>query len=95
MSELHFVDIEEGDKFVVEVRNKMFGVPGEGGIYFIDGFNTLVFDDYGMSKLKRLEDVIQEECDRARREGYREGYNYGVKIGSAANDEVTDRKSVG
>lgn len=40
----------KGDKFVIEIEKKI----EEAGIYKIKGFKSLVFDDYGLDKLKQL-----------------------------------------
>ena len=69
-----------GEKYVIEIDKTMttreLELPmGTHTILAkIKGFNSLVFDENGLSKLEKLEDVIKEECDRAREEGRREGY---------------------
>ena len=45
------------------------------------GFNTLVFDNNGLSKLTKLSDEIQKQCNMARREGYDDGVKYGKDLG--------------
>lgn len=46
---------EPGDKFVIEI-GEAYWTPSLGNRYFIKGFNSLVFDDYGLSKLTRYKD---------------------------------------
>lgn len=43
-----------GDKFVIEIKARQY-VPFEGAKYYINGFNTLVFDDNGLDRLERYE----------------------------------------
>lgn len=74
--------IKVGDKFIVEIGQVISGrYIGDGGadnaLYLIKGFNSLVFDENGFSKLDKYEEspFTQEDCDRARSEGYQEGLN--------------------
>lgn len=50
--------VEIGDKFVVEVRDIAI-IPDKNGdekrMYYIKGFNSLAFDDYGIEQLERPE----------------------------------------
>lgn len=45
-----------GDKFVIEIENIALS-HGEP-LYRIKGFNTLVFDDNGLDKLKKVDDTL-------------------------------------
>lgn len=59
-------------KYVIELEKSLLSTNGNL-LFKVKGFNTLVFDENGLSKLEKLEDVIKEECDRARQEGFKEG----------------------
>ena len=43
-----------GDKFIIEIKHGIVD-PLYGARYFIKGFNTLVFDDFGLDQLKRFD----------------------------------------
>lgn len=45
---------KKGDKFVIEI-DKELGTNENGSIYKIKGFNALVFDDFGLDKLEKIE----------------------------------------
>ena len=51
---------EVGDKFLIEIADVRYRATGDGDtvapIYYIKGFNTLVFDEYGLSKLEKPQD---------------------------------------
>ena len=42
---------EIGDKYIIEISDKL-----ADGLYKIKGFNTLVFDEYGLGRLEKLSD---------------------------------------
>ena len=46
--------VNVGDKFIVEVE-KIWGRPDGKKMYFMKGFNTLVFDDNGINKLEKYD----------------------------------------
>ena len=81
-----------GDKYIIEIAEVFKGVESGCDKARIKGFDNLVFDDRGLSRLKKLEDVLQEHCDRARSEGYEDGYEKGraIKI-DEAHDYSTDK----
>lgn len=67
-----------GEKYVIEIDKTLVAREAEPLVTHtllakIKGFNSLVFDENGLSKLEKLEDVIKEECDRAREEGFNAG----------------------
>lgn len=62
-----------GDKFVIEIGEKFYQQWQKGAdmskpsiLYRIKGFNSLVFDDNGLQKLKRIEDVLFEVGDEVK-----------------------------
>lgn len=44
-----------GDKYIIEIGEKM------GDLYRVKGFSSLVFDEYGLSKLERYEPKAETE----------------------------------
>lgn len=48
-------EIMVGDKFVIEVGH-VYWSPDVGNRYFIKGFNSLVFDDNGISRLEKYKE---------------------------------------
>lgn len=46
--------VNVGDKFIVEVE-KIWGRPDGKKIYFMKGFNTLIFDDNGINRLEKYD----------------------------------------
>lgn len=96
-----------GDKFIVEIDEVFkgrttYGKDDQGRyehnerLYRMKGFNSLVFDENGLSKLEKYEEspFAQEDCDRARQEGYEQGlhdtWEAARKIGDA--DRKLDKK---
>lgn len=65
-----------GDKFVIEIGHGTVD-PLYGARYFIKGFNTLVFDDYGLESLEQVSDspTLREAYDRGYEKGLKEGRN--------------------
>lgn len=61
--------VEIGDKFVVEIRD-IAVVPDKNGnekqMYYIKGFNSLVFDEYGLEQLEKPTDY---------EDGFRDAWN--------------------
>ena len=47
-----------GDKYIIEIENVYKSVPGADpvALYKVKGFNTLVFDHNGISKLERYQE---------------------------------------
>lgn len=77
-----------GDKYIIEIaeiyassyRNAALTedqIKAPTYLYRMKGFNSLVFDENGLSKLEKYEEspFTQEDCDRARKEGYEQGLN--------------------
>lgn len=67
-----------GDKFIIEIAEEFTGkcwCECPDLLYRIQGFNSLVFDENGLNILEKHEEssFTQEDCDRARQEGYEEG----------------------
>lgn len=49
-----------GDKFIIEIGEVFTGDEVEEARYRVKGFSTLFFDNYGLNKLKRLEEPAPE-----------------------------------
>ena len=64
-----------GERYVLTIADVFKGAESGKDKARVSGFDNLIFDDNGLSKLEKLEDVLQEACDNARREGYGEGLN--------------------
>ena len=47
-------DYKVGDKFIIEIGS-LYWNPQMGNRYFIKGYDTLVFDDKGLNRLKKYE----------------------------------------
>ena len=60
-----------GDKFVIEIGHGTVD-PLYGARYFIKGFNTLAFDDYGLDRLEQYNGMTL-------RDAYDEGYEKGMR----------------
>lgn len=45
-----------GDKFIIEIDSHMTNKNGD--LYGIKGFNSLIFDEYGLGKLERYAGTI-------------------------------------
>lgn len=52
-------EVRVGDRFIIEVGEVEWH-PTKGNRYWIKGFNTLVFDDCGIRKLKKYEEPPKE-----------------------------------
>jgi len=72
-----------GDKFIIEIGSKYnAGVSNENNcpvnLYKIKGFNSLVFDDQGLRKMKPLND-LNKMIGEAYKDGEKEGYKQGCE----------------
>ena len=61
-----------GDKFIIEIKHGIVD-PLYGARYFIKGFNTIVFDDFGLDQLKRFDADAKANAD------YNSGYEDGMQ----------------
>lgn len=52
-------EVRIGDKFIIEVGSTFYS-PQMGNRYFIKGFNSLVFDDEGINRLKKYKEPPKE-----------------------------------
>lgn len=70
---------KKGDKFVIEIDDIVTGCDSKV-LYRIKGFNSLVFDDYGLEQIGKLVDGVDSfSRSLGRREGYKEGFEDGVE----------------
>ena len=70
---------KKGEKFVIEIDDIMTGDNGEI-LYKIKGFNSLVFDDYGLDQIGKLVNGVDSfSKSLGYGEGYREGFQDGVE----------------
>lgn len=53
---------KKGDKFIIEVAEEYLPNPfsERGALYRMKGFNTLVFDGTGLSKLEKVDEAMYE-----------------------------------
>ena len=68
-----------GDKFVIEIGHGTVD-PLYGAKYFIKGFSTLVFDDYGLDCLEQV------NGGPTLRDAYDEGFERGLEVGRNEKD---------
>ena len=53
-----------GDKYIIEIAERIAcDESHEGDLYRIKGFNTLIFDDYGLGKLEKAVDATSKGLD--------------------------------
>lgn len=75
---------KSGDKFIIEIDSEYCEHDDLGGfrtdkpLYRIKGFNSLVFDETGLKKLKKYSEPNIEDIQK---EGYYEGYENGHDFG--------------
>ena len=98
--------IKPGDKYVIEIDKVIVVETYDNGVpkclFKVKGFNTLVFDEYGLKYLEKYEGHTQGDCDWARAEGYEEGlkkgkaegYEEGLRVGKYDGYEEGYRKAV-
>lgn len=55
MADREFEEFHVGDKFVIEVAEVEWH-PIKGNRYFIKGFDSLMFTDYGISRLEKYKE---------------------------------------
>ena len=67
-----------GDKFIIEIEHGIVSSP-YGAKYFVKGFNTLVFDEYGLNRLEQYNGMTL-------RDAYDEGFEKGLKEGRNEKD---------
>lgn len=76
--------VNVGDKFVIEVKE----VRGENPkLYTIRGFDNLMFDDYGLKQLEKLDSSV------TKRESYSKGYADGYKAGKKNPENNRSRET--
>lgn len=64
-----------GDKFIIEIAERIRGAESGCDRYRIKGFDSLTFDDRGLNRIANSDTYIQETYDNARQEGYEQGLN--------------------
>ena len=70
-------------KYVIEINDHPMNDSCTPALYRAKNFKTLVFDDYGLSNMKPLDEVIEEVIDERRTEIWNKGYNIGHANGKA------------
>lgn len=70
---------KKGDRFVIQIDKVVTDGDRHVCLYKIKGFNTLVFDDYGLGKLEQQEKGRLPEYARGYLEGLVEGRREGRK----------------
>lgn len=79
------------EKYIIEIGDELNSRYGDSALYRAKGFNSLVFDEHGLSKLKKLDGVIPlEEHERivreVRKNSLETGYAHGYSKGQIDND---------
>ena len=64
-------------KYVIEINDHAMNDPFTPALYRAKGFKTLVFDEYGLSKLTPLADAIGDIIKKEREEAYDTGMECG------------------
>lgn len=70
-----------GNRYVIEIEQEYGANTRKGSsdivepvkLYKAKGFNSLVFDEQGLSKLKNITDQAEEDCEKARQQAYENG----------------------
>ena len=70
-----------GDKFIIELGTEIRIQPGDEKLWRIKGFNTLVFDETGLSRLEKYEGQEKNKVLRAGAEVICEDGEHGVILG--------------
>ena len=79
--------VHKGDQFIIEIGDII--QTDAGPLYKIKGFNTLVFDDYGIQQMIRLKD--RERWDQAMTFAYTKGQADAIKhLSDAMADIIKD-----
>ena len=76
---------EKGDKFVLEIAEVMEGK--QGNFYRAKNFASLVFDENGLQRLRRIRETAEEAYKRGYEDGKREAESGSVEyrfVGSSA-----------
>ena len=74
-----------GDKFIIEIEEEV-----RDNLYRIRGFNSLVFDDNGLKKLKRIQEKTRLEDFTEKHPNHRkgkDGYPTSCSIGLGYTDD--------
>lgn len=72
-----------GDKFIIEIDKMLDGSTDDTALYHIKGFNSLVFDAYGLDKLKPYKVIVPSADSAAVAEFeafFLEAYNAGIEV---------------
>ncbi len=87
---------KEGDKFIIEIGKVLvpecmddmpFG--GEGLLYQIKGFNSLVFDAFGLDRLEHINEPEKFNIgDEVRVENIYDGYIFGIVTADIDADHI-------
>ena len=67
-----------GDKYIIELEDKPFHKEDGDFLYRVKGFNSLVFDMTGISKLTPY---TEPDLEQVRKEAYQKGYETGYEDG--------------
>lgn len=78
-----------GDKYIIELEDKPFHKEDDDFLYRVKGFNSLVFDMTGISKLTPYtEPDLEQVRKEANKIGYEKGYRDGVNRIGDAEDKI-------
>ena len=76
-----------GDEFIIEIDSVMTNK--KGTLYGIKGFKSLVFDDYGLEQLQKIDrQFITDEMISQYQRGFKDGYEKARETLLIAMEEV-------
>ena len=83
---------KKGDKFTVEITEVLTGEDGKT-VYRMNDFSSLVFDDYGLDRLEKVEPVMTKKKSSFSRVGYGNEY-FTIQASGSVTTSVDTEGSV-
>ena len=79
-----------GDEYLIRIDSVMTNK--KGILYGIEGFKSLVFDDYGLEQLQKFDpQFIVDEMREQRTIAYQQGYADGLSDGLTTKEKVDNK----
>ena len=79
-----------GDEYLIKIDSVMTNK--KGTLYGIEGFKSLVFDDYGLERLQKFDSrFIADTIKDIRLEAYQRGFEDGIKAMSDTEEKVDNK----
>ena len=80
-----------GDEYLIRIDSVMTNK--KGTLYGIEGFKSLVFDDYGLGQLQKVDsqfivDEMKDQCNVSYQQGFQDGFEKAKKMLLMAIEEV-------